>query len=124
MPRYTPPGDAQKIAAHAQEHLTCETCGSAPGSPCAGSRQFVCRSRFITASIELKRQARAARQTPEQAAEHAALLASLPRIPKEEIEKCRTPGGGYSFTKTWFLEYGLPYPPIAGWRQAAEREEP
>ena len=63
------------------------------------------------------------RQTPEQAAEQAAVLRGLPRVPRAEIEKCRTPTGGYSFTRAWFLEHGLPYPPIAGWRQAVEREE-
>ena len=60
---------------------------------------------------------------PGQAAELAAILARLPRVSREEIEACRTPAGGYSFTKAWFLEHGLPYPPIAGWRQAVERDE-
>ena len=30
--------------------------------------------------------------------------------------------GGYAFTRAWFLEHGLPYPPVAGWREAVERE--
>jgi hypothetical protein len=42
-------------------------------------------------------------------------------VPKAEIEKCRTPRGGYAFTRAWFLEHGLPYPPVPGWRQAVER---
>ena len=32
------------------------------------------------------------------------------------------PAGGYRFIRRWFLDNGLPYPPVAGWRQAVERE--
>jgi hypothetical protein len=119
------PEGAQRTAAHARERLACDDCSAAPGEPCTrpGPGRSVCKPRFIAAAIALKRQARAARQTPEQAADLAAILASLPRVPSPEIEKCRTAKGGYSFTRTWFLEHGLPYPPIPGWRQAVERKE-
>jgi hypothetical protein len=115
---------AQEIAAHAQEHLACNDCGVVPGEPCdqPGGR-IVCKSRYISAAIAVRRQAKAGQQIPEQAAERAVVLASLPKVPREEIEKCRTPRGGYSFTRAWFLEHGLPYPPIAGWRQAVERDD-
>lgn len=125
-PRTRPaaPEEAQKITAHARQHLRCDDCGAEPGAPCnqPGGR-IVCRSRYIAAAIALRRQAREARQAPDQAAEHAAVLASLPRVSRAEIEKCRTERGGYSFTKAWFLEHGLPYPPIAGWRRAVERDD-
>jgi hypothetical protein len=45
------------------------------------------------------------------------------RYKQQGKEACRTPRGGYSFTRAWFLEHGLPYPPIAGWRQAVKRED-
>jgi hypothetical protein len=32
--RRTSPEDAQKIAAHAREHVLCQDCGAAPGEPC------------------------------------------------------------------------------------------
>lgn len=117
--------DAQKTASHAHQNLSCDDCGAAPGQPCRqpGGGRTVCKSRFVAAAIAIKRQAKAERRTPEQAAEQFAILAGLPRVPKEEIERCRSPRGGYAFTKAWFLEHGLPYPPIAGWRQAVEREE-
>jgi hypothetical protein len=73
--------------------------------------------------VAVKRQARDARQAPDQAAGHAAVLAWLPHVSRAEIEKCRTERGGCSFTRAWFLEHGLPYPPIAGWRQAVERDD-
>lgn len=117
--RQTPPEDVLKIVAHAWQHATCQDCGAGPGEPCTqpGGGRTVCKSRFIAAAIAIKQQAWAARQTPEQ----AAILASMPRVPKAEIEKCRTPRGGYAFTRAWFLEHGLPYPPVPGWRQAVER---
>jgi hypothetical protein len=113
------PPSAREVAAHARQHMQCQDCGAQPGSPCAEHDRIVCRSRYIAAAIALKRQAKSPQQAPEQ----AAILASLPRIPKEEIEKCRTERGGYSFTRAWFLEHGLPYPPVAGWRRAVERGE-
>ncbi len=123
LTRRTSPEDAQEIAAHAREHLTCGDCGAAPGSLCTqpGRGRTVCKSRFVAAAIELRQQAKAVRQTPEQDAVQAAVLAGLPRVSKEEIERCRTQRGGYAFTRAWFLEHGLPYPPVAGWRQAVAR---
>jgi hypothetical protein len=125
-PRTRPasPEEAQKIAAHARQHLACDDCGTAPGEPCnqPGGR-IVCKARYIAAANAVRQQAREARQAPDQAPEHAAVLASLPRVSWAEIEKCRTPRGGYSFTKAWFLEHGLPYPPVAGWRKAVDRDD-
>ena len=121
--RRTPPDDMQKIVAHASE-LPCQACGAA-GTPCArpGADRSICKIRYIQSAAALRRQARAERQTPEQQAELDAILAALPKVPRSEIEKCRTPKGGYAFTRAWFLEHGLPYPPIAGWREAVERED-
>ena len=117
--RRTSPEDAQKIVAHARE-LPCQDCAAAPGEPCTrpGPGRNVCKSRYIAAAIEVKQALRAAARTLEQ----QAILANLPKVPKAEIEKCRTPAGGYAFTRAWFLEHGLPYPPVAGWREAVERE--
>ena len=119
--RRTSPGDVQKIIAQARE-MACGDCCAAPGEPCTGpgSGRSVCKIRYVSAAIELKQALKAAVLTLEQ----QAIFAGLPRLPTSEIEKCRTPAGGYSFTKTWFLEHRLPYPPVAGWRQAVEREEP
>ena len=119
----TSPLDSREIAAHARQNLECEGCAAEPGSPCAGSDRIVCRSRYIAAAIALKRQAKAARQTPEQAAEQAAILAALPRVSREEIEACRTPAGGYSFTRERLAAWGVPWPPPAGWRRALLRGE-
>ena len=47
----------------------------------------------------------------------------LPRIDPAEIAKCRTAKGGYSFTREWFLDHGLPYPPPKGWRKEVERPD-
>jgi hypothetical protein len=115
----------RKIAAHAWQHQTCDDCGATPGEPCTqpGRGRSVHKPRYVAAAIAIRRQAKAAHCTAEQAAELAAILAGLPKVPSAEIEKCRTPRGGYSFTKAWFVEHGLPYPPVAGWRQAVEREE-
>jgi hypothetical protein len=122
--RSASPEDVRKIVTHAQEHLPCHDCGAEPGTPCTqpGRGRTVCKSRYIAAAVAIRRQAKAERRAPEEAAEPAAVLAGLPRVSREEIEACRTPAGGYSFTKAWFLEHGLPYPPIAGWRQAVERD--
>jgi hypothetical protein len=114
----------QKIVAHASG-LPCQDCGAAPGEPCTrpGAGRSICKIRYIQSAIALRRQAKAERQTVEQQAELEAILAALPKVSRSEIEKCRTPRGGYAFTRAWFLEHGLPYPPIAGWRQAVERED-
>jgi hypothetical protein len=110
-----------EIASYARQHLACETCGAEVGQPCAraGRGGTVHKPRYISAAIAVKRAGREARRTPEE----AAILASLPRIPKAEIEACKTSRGGYSFTRAWFLEHGLPYPPVPGWRAAVERED-
>jgi ribosomal protein S27E len=115
------PEDVQRIVAHAQQHVSCEDCGAAPGEPCIrpGGGRSVHKSRYISAAIEIKQALRAAALTLEQ----QVVLAGLPKVPKAEIEKCRTPAGGYSLTRAWFLEHGLPYPPIPGWRRAVERED-
>jgi hypothetical protein len=117
----TPPEDVQRILARALGHEQCEDCGAPPGQPCTrpGPGRAVHKSRFAAAAIAVSRQDRAARRSPEQ----AAILAALPKVPATEIEKRRTARGGYSFTRAWFLEHGLPYPPVPGWRQAVEREE-
>ena len=60
---------------------------------------------------------------PEQTAELEAILARLPRVSREEIEACRTPAGGYSFTRERLAAWGVPWPPPAGWRQALLRGE-
>jgi hypothetical protein len=106
--RKTSPETAQQIAGHARDHVECQDCGAKPGQPCIrpGAGRTVHKPRFTTAAIEMKQTLRAAAQTLEQ----QATLASLPTVPKAEIEKCRTRRGGYSFTKAWFLEHGLPYP--------------
>ncbi len=121
----TTPEDAQKIAAHAQRHLPCSYCGAAPGEPCPspGRGKTVHASRFTAAAIEVRRQAKAARLTPEQAAANAAILATLPRVPREEIESCKTERGGYAFTKERLAAWGVPWPPPPGWRQALQRDE-
>jgi hypothetical protein len=117
----SPPQDVARITAHAREHVPCQDCGAGPGEPCTrpGSGRTVCKARYINSAIQMRQALRAAALTLEQ----QAILADLPKVPKAEIEKCRTAGGGYSFTKAWFLEHGLPYPPVAGWREAVEREE-
>ncbi len=126
-PRTRPasPEEARRIADHATQHLPCHDCGAGPGEPCTqpGRGRTVHQVRFVAAAIAIRRQEKAARRPPGQAAELAAVLASLPRVSREESEACRTPAGGYRFTRAWFLEHGLPYPPIAGWRQAVERED-
>jgi hypothetical protein len=115
------PEAAQQIAGHARDHVECQDCGAAPGQPCIrpGSGRSTCKSRFVVAAIALRRELRDAGRTPEQ----EAILAGLPRIPREEIEACRTPNGGYRLTKEWFTSHGIPYPPPAGWRQAVEQED-
>jgi hypothetical protein len=124
-PRTRPasPEDAQKIVAHAQEHLPCHDCGAAPGGPCTqpGRGRTVCNSRFVAAAIAIRREAKAERRTPEQAAELAEILAGLPRLSREEVEAGRSPAGG--FTKKRLAEWGVPWPPPDGWLRALLREE-
>lgn len=117
-PRKTSPEDAQKIAAHALR-LPCRECGAGPGTPCTepGRVRSVCKPRYIAAAIEVTKQAKVARQTPEQ----AAILASLPRLTLAEVEAGRSPAGGY--TREQLAKWGVPWPPPAGWRQALLRAE-
>lgn len=119
--RQLPPEDAQRVARHAQDHVQCDACGALPGQPCdrPGAGRSVCKARFIAAVIEVRRQDKGAQRTPGQ----AATLASLPRIPKPEIEARRTPAGGYSFTRAWAESHGIPWPLPAGWREAVERDD-
>lgn len=107
--RRTSPEDARKIVTHAREHVTCSDCGALPGLLCTrpGRGRTVCQARFVAAAIEMKQALRAAARTLEQ----QAVLASLPKIPKAEIEAYRTPKGGYRLTKEWFTSHGIPYPP-------------
>ena len=123
--RRTPPEDAQKTAEYARRNLPCHNCGAQPGEPCTepGPGRTVCKNRFAAAAITLSQQAKAARRTPEQAAELAAILAGLPRVSREEIEACRTPAGGYSFTRERLAAWGVPWPPPPGWRRTLLREE-
>lgn len=117
------PGDAQKTARHAHQNLSCDDCGAAPGQPCKqpGGGRTVCKSRFVAATIALRRQAKAERRTPEQTAELAAILAKLPRVSAKEIEAGRSPAGG--FTRKQLAAWSVPWPPPAGWLRALLREE-
>ena len=74
--RRTAPEDVQKILAYA-ERQRCDDCAAAPGEPCTrpGSGRSVHKTRYIAAAIAVRREAKAARRTPEQ----AAILAGLPR---------------------------------------------
>jgi hypothetical protein len=117
------PEDAQKTASHAHQNLPCDDCGAAPGEPCkqSGGGSTVCKSRFVAAAIAIRRQAKAERRTPEQAAELAAILAGLPRLSREEVEAGRSAAGG--FTRAQLASWGVPWPPPAGWLQALLRGE-
>jgi hypothetical protein len=119
----TSPEDAQKIAAHAREHLPCHDCGAAPGSPCIqpGSGRSIHKSRYIAAAIAVSQQAKAARRTPEETAELAAILAGLPRLTPAEVEAGRSAAGG--FTRKTIAGWGVPWPPPAGWLRALLRDE-
>jgi hypothetical protein len=118
------PQEVQQIVAQAAG-VPCRDCGAGAGESCVqpGPGRSICKSRFTESAIAFRRQASARRRTPEQQAEVAAILAALPKVSRAEIEKRKTPAGGYSFTREWFLSHGLPFPPISGWREAVEREE-
>jgi hypothetical protein len=120
-PRTRPasPEEARKIAAHARQYLPCDDCGAAPGEPCTrpGKGRTVCKPRYIAAAVAIRRQEKAARRTPEQ----AAILAGLPRISREEVEAGRSPAGG--FTRAQLAQWGVPWPPPSGWLRALLREE-
>ena len=117
------PGDAQKTASHARQNLSCDDCGATSGQPCKqpGGGRTVCKSRFVAAAIAIRRQARAKRRTPEQAAELAAILAGLPRLSRAEVEAGRSPAGG--FTRKQLAAWGVPWPPPDGWLRALLRGE-
>ncbi len=117
------PEDAQKTASHAHQNLSCDDCGAAPGQPCKqpGGGRTVCKSRFVAAAIAIRRQARAERRTPEQAAELDAILAGLPRLTREEVEAGRSPAGG--FTKKQLAKWAVPWPPPDGWLRTLLGEE-
>lgn len=119
MTRRMSPEEVRKAAAYALEHLPCEACGTAAGEPCPdqGRGRSVCGARYVTASIALRQEIRAAQQTPEQ----AGCLAGLPRVPPEEIQDARSPRGGW--TRETLARWGVPWPPPAGWRRALERGE-
>lgn len=115
----TSPEDVRRIVTHAQDREPCTDCGARPGQPCTrpGPGRSVCKSRFLSAAIEVRRQAKAARRTPEQ----AAILAALPRVSREEVEAGRSPAGG--FTRAQLAQWGVPWPPPSGWLRALLREE-
>jgi hypothetical protein len=121
--RRASPEEARQIAAHAQEHLPCRDCAVGVGEPCIqpGRGRTVHQVRFVAAAIAIRRQARAAQRTPEQAAELAAILAGLPRLTREEVEAGRSPAGG--FTRAQLAEWSVPWPPPSGWLQALLRGE-
>jgi hypothetical protein len=115
------PRQAEVIAARAQRDIRCGACGADPGRPCTDvpPGRAVHGGRWAAAARRARSEARAGNLTGAQ----RAALARLPRIPAEEIEACRLPGGGHNFTREWFLAHDLPYPPVAGWRKAVERAE-
>jgi hypothetical protein len=110
---------ASRSRASARQHMPCDDCGAAPGEPCSrpGGGRSVFKSRFVAAAIAIRRQAKAAQGTPEQ----AAILAGLPRVSLEEIEAGRSQAGGY--TRAQLAKWGVPWPPPAGWRRALLRGE-
>jgi hypothetical protein len=117
------PEDVQRIVAHAREHLPCQDCGAPPGALCGhpGPGRSICKGRFVAAAIALRQQARAAQRTPGQQAELDAVLAGLPRVSAAEIEAGRSPRGGW--TRNQLAEWGVPWPPPAGWLAALLRDE-
>jgi hypothetical protein len=116
--RRATPEETQQIAARAAQ-MRCDDCGAPCTQP--GRGRTVCKSRFVAAAIAIRRQEKAARRTPEQAAELAAILAGLPRPTPEEVKAGRSPTGG--FTRKQLAAWGVPWPPPAGWLQALLREE-
>ena len=117
------PEDVTRIVKYAQQHLACPDCGAAPGEPCTrpGRGRSVCRSRFVDAAIAIRQQAKAAARSPEQEAELAAILATLPRVSSAEIEAGRSPADG--FTRKQLAEWQVPWPPPSGWLRALLGEE-
>jgi hypothetical protein len=123
--RRTSPEDVAEILGYAMQHQPCDDCGAGPGEPCTrpGPGRTVHKARYIGAAIAVRQEARATRRTPEQTAELEAVLAGLPRVPRAEIEACRTPAGGYSFTRERLAGWGVPWPPPSGWLAVLLRGE-
>jgi hypothetical protein len=120
MTRRTSPEDGQRIAAHAQS-LACQDCGAQAGDPCVqpGRGRSVHPTRYRGAAIALRRELRDAGRTAEQ----LAILAALPKIPRSEFAAITTERGGLRTTREWFESHSLPWPPIAGWREAVEEAD-
>lgn len=120
--RRATPEEAQQIAARAAQ-MRCDDCGASPGEPCPrpGRGRSVCKSRFVAGAVAIRREAKAARRSPEQEAELAAVLAALPRLTPEEVEAGRSPVGG--FTRNQLAAWNVPWPPPAGWLGALLRGE-
>ena len=120
--RRATPEETRQIAARAAQ-MRCDDCGASPGEPCTqpGRGRSVCRSRFVAGAIAIRREAKAARRSPEQEAELAAVLAELPRLTPDEIEAGRSPARG--FTRKQLAAWNVPWPPPAGWLQALLRGE-
>ena len=120
--RRATPEESRQIADRAVQ-VRCDDCGAAPGEPCIqpGKGRSVHRPRYIAAAIAIRRETKAARRTPEQEAELAAVLAALPRLTREEVEAGRSPAGG--FTRDQLAAWKVPWPPPAGWLGALLRSE-
>jgi hypothetical protein len=117
----TSPEDIRRYTTYAIEHVACKECDVLPGVACTspGRGRPICKARYIRAAIAVRRERKAATLTDEQ----KNILASLPRIPRSELEACRTPRGGYRFTREWFTAHGISYPPPHGWRAAVEYDD-
>ena len=120
--RRATPEETRKIAARAAQ-MRCDDCGASPGVPCPrpGRGRSVCKTRFIAGAVAIRREAKAARRSPEQEAELAAVLAGLPTLTREEVEAGRSPAGG--FTRKQLAAWGVPWPPPARWLGALLRGE-
>jgi hypothetical protein len=118
--RRATPEETRQIAARAAQ-MRCDDCGASPGEPCPrpGRGRSVCKSRFIAGAVAIRREAKAARRTPEQEAELAAVLAGLPTLTREEVEAGRSPAGG--FTRAQLAAWGVPWPPPSEWPHALLR---
>ena len=117
--RKASPAQAPRVAAWARDHLPCLECGVPAGHGCPrpGRGRIVHRGRYAVAASALSQRDKEARRPPEQ----TELLARLPRRTEEEIEAARTPRGGW--TREQLAEWGVPWPPPAGWRHALLRGE-
>ena len=116
--RRATPEETREIAARAAQ-MPCDDCGAPPGDPCVqpGSGRSVHQARYVAAAIAIRREAKAARRSPEQEAE----LAAIPQLTPEEVEAGRSPAGG--FTRAQLAAWGVPWPPPSGWLNALLRGE-